>query len=341
MKEAMFYQKAENQEVHCSLCAHQCAIKEGKKGICGVRENREGILYSLVYGKSISEHVDPIEKKPLFHFYPGSRSFSLATVGCNFKCSHCQNYSISQMPRDEKHIAGNDLLPEEIVSLAKNNNCESISYTYTEPTIYFEYAFDTAKLARQEGITNIFVTNGYITPEPLKAIQPYLNGANIDLKSFSDKFYRKVCGAKLQPVLDAITLYHQMGIWIEITTLVIPHHNDSDQELRDIATFIKNIDSRIPWHISAFYPTYRLIDQPRTSVQILRRAREIGLSEGLKYVYVGNVPGEGGENTFCYNCNNLVIKRLGFSVLENALQEGTCPHCHVTIDGVGLWFSES
>jgi len=336
MKEAMFYQKAEEQAVNCSLCYHRCNIKEGERGICGVRENREGILYSLVYNKSITESADPIEKKPLFHFQPGSRSFSIATVGCNFKCLHCQNNSISQMPRDQKYIAGDLLQPSKIVYLAKQYNCSSISYTYTEPTIYFEYAYETSKIAKEEGLANVFVTNGYTTPEPLKAIQPYLDGANIDLKSFSDEFYHRVCGAKLQPVLDTITLYYQLGIWIEITTLIIPTHNDSDQELRDIARFIKNIDEKIPWHITAYYPTYRLTDQPRTPVSTLRRARDIGLGEGLRYVYEGNVPGEGGENTFCYNCNNLLIKRLGFSIVENNIKDGMCPHCQVLIDGVGL-----
>ncbi len=336
MREALFYQKGAGQEVHCLLCPHNCSIQDGKRGLCGVRENRSGSLYSLVYGKPISEHVDPIEKKPLFHFYPGSRSFSLATVGCNFKCLHCQNASISQMPREQKKIAGEDLPPEKVVALAQEHRCTSISYTYTEPTIYFEYALEIAKRARPEGIANIFVTNGYINSEPLKTIHPYLDAANIDLKSFSDKFYRKVCGARLQPVLDAIILYHQLGIWIEITTLIIPGHNDSDQELHDLAAFIKNIDSRIPWHISAFHPTYRLTDVPRTPVTTLRRAREIGLSEGLRYVYMGNVPGEGGENTLCYNCNYLLIQRLGFTVIDNMVKGGRCPHCHAAIDGIGI-----
>ena len=240
------------------------------------------------------------------------------------------------MPRDEKYIAGNDLHPSRIVSLAKEYECRSISYTYTEPTIYFEYAYETAKMAKDEGIYNNFVTNGYITSEALKTIQPYLDGANIDLKSFSDEFYRNVCGAKLQPVLDSITLYHQLGIWIEITTLIIPTYNDSDQELRDIARFIKNLDERIPWHITAYYPTYRLTDKPRTPVKTLRKAREIGLSEGLRYVYEGNVPGEGSENTFCYNCNNLLIQRLGFNIIENRIKDSKCPNCQALIDGVGL-----
>lgn len=336
MKEALFYSKGSNQAVHCSLCFHQCTILPGKTGICGVRENREGILYTLVYGKSISEAVDPIEKKPLFHFYPGSRSFSIATVGCNFKCLHCQNSGISQMPRDHGRIAGDDVPPETVVSLAQEYRCRSISYTYTEPTVYFEYAYDTARLAREAQLTNVFVTNGYTGPEALTVIGPYLDAANIDLKSFSDTFYRTVCGAKLQPVLDTISLYHRLGIWIEITTLIIPGHNDSDDELLEIARFIKRLDERIPWHISAFLPTYRLADARRTPVSTLTRAREIGFSEGLRYVYQGNVPGEDAEHTFCYKCKTLLIRRLGFTITENRVIDGCCPHCKAAIDGVGL-----
>jgi pyruvate formate lyase activating enzyme len=336
VKEALFYTKQDEQTVSCSLCFHRCTIKEGKKGICGVRENRAGILYSLVFGKSISESADPIEKKPLFHFFPGSLSFSVATVGCNFACLHCQNNTISQMPRDQKHIGGNELSPKRIVSLALEYGCKSIAFTYTEPTIYFEYALETSKLAKQQDIATVFVTNGYTTPEPLRTIAPYLDAANIDLKSFSDQFYRNLCGAKLQPVLDTIRCYYQLGIWIEITTLIIPNYNDSDEELRNIARFIKDIDPRIPWHITAFYPTYRLTDQNRTSVATLRRARKIGLNEGLRYVYEGNVTGEGGENTFCYNCNNPLIQRFGFTIIENRIKNKHCPKCQAPIDGVGL-----
>lgn len=336
MKEALFYQKGKNNEVTCSLCHHRCTIREAKRGICGVRENRGGILYSLVYGKSISESVDPIEKKPLFHVYPGSPSFSIATVGCNFTCLHCQNNSISQMPRDQDYITGNELLPSKIVSLAQENGCRSIAYTYTEPTIYFEYAYETSQLARAKGMANVFVTNGYTTPEALRTIHPYLNAANIDLKSFSDEFYRTVCGARLQPVLDTITLYHQLGIWIEVTSLLIPSYNDTEEELRAIARFIKNLDESIPWHISAFHPTYRLTNQKRTPVAALKKAREIGFQEGLRYVYEGNAPGEGGEHTFCYNCNALLIERVGFSIIENRITNSTCPTCQTTIDGVGM-----
>ena len=240
------------------------------------------------------------------------------------------------MPRDQNYIAGNELLPSKIVSLAQENACQSIAYTYTEPTIYFEYAYETAQLARAKGIANVFVTNGYTTPEALKTIHPYLDAVNIDLKSFSDEFYRTVCGAHLQPVLDTITLYHQLGIWIEVTTLLIPSHNDSEEELRAIARFIKSLDESIPWHISAFHPTYRLTDQKRTPVTALKKAREIGLQEGLRYVYEGNAPGEGGEHTFCYNCNTPLIERVGFSIIENRITNSTCPTCQTTIDGVGM-----
>ncbi len=235
MNEARFYERQESKRVKCHLCFHECLIKDGRRGICGVRENRDGTLFSLVYGKSISEAVDPIEKKPLFHFLPGTQIFSIATVGCNFKCLHCQNYSISQAPEGHGEIPGENLPPERIVFLAQQTGCQSIAYTYTEPTIFLEYAMDTAKLASLAGLKNVFVTNGYITPEALRAIKPYLDGANIDLKSFSDDFYRRVCGARLQPVLDSIRLYKELGIWIEVTTLVIPGYNDSEEELRKIA----------------------------------------------------------------------------------------------------------
>jgi pyruvate formate lyase activating enzyme len=334
LKEALFFEKLNSNKVQCHLCAHHCVIPNNKRGICGVRENRSGILYSLVYGKSIAENVDPIEKKPLFHFLPGSNSFSIATAGCNFRCLHCQNYDISQMPRTRDVIIGKTLSPEDIVALAKQTGCKSISYTYTEPTIYFEYAYDIAKRASQEGLKNIFVTNGYITDGPLRKIGPYLDGANIDLKAFTEGFYKKICGAKLQPVLDAIRLYRELEIWIELTTLIIPTHNDSQHELEQIASFIRELGPDIPWHITAYHPTYRLTDQPRTPVKTLIQAREIGLRMGLRYVYIGNVPEERGENTYCYNCGELLIERCGFSVRKNRLRSGHCPECRVQIAGV-------
>ena len=336
MKEALFYEKLDNHAVQCHLCSHHCVIARGKRGICGVRENRGGILCTLVYGRSIAENIDPIEKKPLFNFLPGSKSFSIATAGCNFRCLHCQNHDISQMPRNRAVIMGKNLSPDDVVSLAKRNGCESISYTYTEPTIFYEYAYDIAKLASAEGLKNIFVTNGYITEEPLRAISPYLDAANIDLKSFTEGFYKKICGAKLQPVLDAIKLYRDLNIWIEITTLIIPTHNDSPLELEQIASFIKELGTDIPWHITAFHPTYRLTDSSPTLVSALMQARDIGIRAGLRYVYVGNVPGERGENTYCYKCGELLIERCGFRIVRNSISDAQCPKCQAKIDGIGI-----
>ena len=333
----MLYEKIGDKKVQCNLCAHRCKINEGKKGICLVRENRDGTLYTLVYGRTISQHVDPIEKKPLFNFYPGTTAYSIATVGCNFKCQFCQNWEISQMVRDEHLIMGNEASPESIVENAKKYGSKSIAYTYTEATIFFEYAYDTAKLAHEVDIKNVFVTNGYMTEEAIKKIEPYLDAANVDLKSFSDDFYRKLCGAKLQPVLDALKLMKKLGIWVEVTTLIIPTLNDSSEELREIAKFIVNeLGEGTPWHISRFYPAYNLTDKPPTPIETIHKAREIGLNEGLKYVYEGNIPGSTGENTYCPNCKNLIIERLGYQIINKATKDGKCPYCESRIYGVGL-----
>ena len=298
MKEAMFYEKRSASQVHCGLCRFRCLIADGHRGICGVRENRGGTLYTLVYGRAVAEHVDPIEKKPLYHFQPGSRTFSIATAGCNFRCLHCQNYSISQSAAHEFPITGTELAPAEIVRKAIASGCSSISYTYTEPTIFYEYAYDTAVLAKAAGLKNVFVTNGYITPEALNHISPYLDAANIDLKGYSEKFYREVVHAMLAEVLACIVDYKRLGIWIELTTLIIPHYNDSDPELRELARFIaEEVGVETPWHVTQFYPTFKLTDQPPTPVETLRRARQAGLEAGLRYVYQGNIPGEGGEDT--------------------------------------------
>jgi pyruvate formate lyase activating enzyme len=335
LKEAMFYEKLDDKLVNCNLCSHRCRrIADSKRGICGVRENRDGKLYSLVYGKAVAMSIDPIEKKPLFNFLPCSRSYSIATVGCNFRCDNCQNYDISQLPKERNIIVGQDVSPEEIVSAAKRSNCASIAYTYSEPTIFFEYAYDIAKLARKEGLKNVFVTNGYITPKALREISPYLDAANIDLKSFSDEFYRKSCGARLQPVLDSIRLYKSLGVWIELTTLIIPTLNDSEEELRKIAHFIKDVGEDTPWHITQFHPMYKLPDLPRTPVSTLRKARQIGLEAGLRYVYEGNVPGETGENTYCPNCGKPLIRRFGYSIQENKIKNSACTYCGTKIDGL-------
>ncbi len=336
MKEAMFYEKLENNIVRCHLCSHKCNIPESKRGICKVRENKNGALHTLVYGRLISEAIDPIEKKPLYHFYPNSLAYSIATAGCNFRCMNCQNFEISQMPKEREIIIGDYTSPEEVVSTAKKYDCLSIAYTYTEPTIFYEYAYDTSILAHEKGIKNVFVTNGYITEEALVKISSYLDGANIDLKSMSDSFYRKICGAELQPVLDAIKLYKRLGIWIEITTLIIPTLNDSEEEFERIAEFIKNVGSHIPWHISQFYPTYKMLQLPRTPISTLSKARKIGFEAGLKYVYTGNVPGDEGENTYCHNCGELIIRRYSYQILRKQIKDGNCPRCGTGIEGIGL-----
>jgi len=334
MKRALFQEPQEGKDVTCGLCAHRCRIRDGKLGLCAVRENDNGVLYSLVYDKIIAQNVDPIEKKPLFHFQPGSQSYSIATPGCNFRCRHCQNSDISQLPRELRgRIIGKAVAPAAIVLAAQQARCSSISYTYTEPTIFFELAYDTATRAKEAGIRNVFVTNGYITPEALSLIRPVLDAANIDLKSFSDDFYRKICGARLAPVLEAIQNYKQAGIWIEITTLIIPGQNDSDAELRQIAEFIRSVGKEIPWHVSRFHPTYKLTDAGITPAETLKRARQIGIDAGLRYVYEGNLPGE-GEDTLCWSCSKKLIRRIGFQVIENTAANGVCGHCGALIDGI-------
>ncbi|KIH76829.1 pyruvate formate lyase activating enzyme [Geoalkalibacter ferrihydriticus] len=338
MKEAMFWEKAEEQRVRCGLCRFRCLIVEGQRGICGVRENRGGVLYTLVYGQSVAENSDPIEKKPLFHFHPGSLSFSVATVGCNFRCLHCQNYQISQVPRDYRQaLAGHPLSPQDIVRRARESGCRSIAYTYTEPTIFFEYAYDTAVLAHREGLKNVFVTNGYTTPEALGAIAPFLDAANVDLKGFSEQFYREVVGATLDGVLETLREYHRLGIWLEVTTLLIPGRNDRAGELRKLAAFIADeLGADTPWHVTAFYPTYKLMDVPPTPPETLHKARKIGHEAGLRYVYTGNIPGEQGESTFCPGCGDRVIERRGFRLGRMSLEQGRCKACATLIAGVGL-----
>jgi pyruvate formate lyase activating enzyme len=334
MKEAVEYEKIGDTDVRCRLCGHNCIIHDKHRGICAVRENQGGTLYSLVYGKVISMNVDPIEKKPLFHFLPGSTSLSIATVGCNFRCKHCQNYEISQLPRERTFtIPGRETPAEEIVAAAVRNRCKSISYTYTEPTIFFEYAYDCARLAHEKGIANVFVSNGYTGEGAARLIAPYLSADNIDLKG-NDRFYRQICGARLEPVKNTIKLMKELGVWVEVTTLVIPELNDSEKDLTEIAEFICSVNPAIPWHVSQFYPTYQLLDKPRTPVEKLRQARDIGFRAGLKYVYEGNVPGGGGEDTLCPACREVVIKRFGYRILENRLKDGRCHKCGNAIEGV-------
>jgi pyruvate formate lyase activating enzyme len=334
MKEALLYEKLEDKFVRCYLCAHQCRLADKKFGICGVRQNIDGLLYTYAYGKVIAMHVDPIEKKPLYHFFPGSTSFSIATIGCNFHCGFCQNWEISQARvRDGADLVGEELLAKDIVKEALRNKCKSISYTYTEPTIFFEYAYETAKLAKENGLYNNFVTNGYMSKECLEMIKPYLDAANVDLKFFRDESYRKVCAASLQPVLDSIKLMHKLGIWVEVTTLVVPGENDSEEELADIANFLATIDKNIPWHISRFHPDYKFADHPATPEKTLKMALELGHKAGLNYIYVGNIWGWGND-TYCPNCKKLLVKREIFSIIENNIKGSRCPFCQSLITGI-------
>ena len=334
IKEAMLYEKLEGKQVRCNLCAHRCAIKHGGRGVCGVRENKDGVLYSLVYGTLITENIDPIEKKPFFHVYPSSKSYSIATVGCNFSCDFCQNHDISQMPRSARMITGEDFLPEEIVKRAKKSGSKTIAYTYTEPTIYFELAYDTAKIAVEKGLKNVFVTNGFMTAEAIETIAPYLAAANVDLKSFRDEFYKKYCGARLEPVLESLKKMKGLGIWVEITTLLIPDLNDSEEELNDIARFIAGLGKETPWHISRFHPQYKMQNVSITPLTSLHRAVEIGRQAGLKYVYSGNVPGDDGENTRCFHCGKLLIERYGFKIVSINLNGNKCSNCGTKLEGV-------
>jgi len=334
MKESILYEKLDNDYVRCHVCDHRCTIAPSKIGICGVRENRSGTLYSMVYGTSIAESIDPIEKKPLFHVYPGSRSYSIATVGCNFKCDFCQNYDISQVSRTRGKIRGHSSMPEEVIERALRSRSKTIAYTYTEPTIFLEYALEIAKMAHEKGIKNIFVTNGFMTGEALEEIAPYLDAANLDLKSFSNDFYKQYCGGRLQPVLDSLKKMKALGIWVEVTTLIIPTLNDSKEELTDIARYIYSLGSEIPWHISRFYPQYRMGHLPPTPVETIHAASETGKEAGLKYVYAGNVQGDAGENTYCSNCGKLLIQRYGFTVEKIDLSELRCPACKTPLDGI-------
>jgi len=330
----MLYEKKENKKVLCRLCSHNCQILRSKTGICGVRKNQDGVLQTLVYGQAAASAIDPIEKKPLYHFLPGTFSYSLATIGCNFKCGFCQNWQISQQDHSSDLSAKKvNLLPDEIIEKAKSANCASISYTYTEPTIFFEYAYDTARLAKSHNLKNIFVTNGYMSKDALKIINPYLDAANVDLKSFREEFYIKNCKAHLGPVLETIKLMIQLGIWVEVTTLIIPGENDSQAELKDMANFIASVDINIPWHISRFHPDYRFLNYKSTPLKTLELAYNLAKEAGLRYVYLGNVADQ-NLCTHCYNCKKLLIERNYLSILKNNIDKGNCPFCGEKIAGV-------
>jgi pyruvate formate lyase activating enzyme len=333
MKEALLYESLGENKIKCNLCVHNCIIADGKLGVCNVRENRNGVLYTLVYGQTISQHVDPIEKKPLYHFFPGSTAYSIATPGCNFRCQWCQNWEIAHMPREQGVVQGYDAPPNVIVNEAIRSHSRSIAYTYTEPTIFFEYTLDISRLAHEAGIANIFVTNGYMTSEMLQMMHPLLDAANVDLKAFQEKTYKRYVGSGLQPVLDRLLEMKKLGIWLEVTTLIIPGINDDLKELRNIAQFMaEELGLDTPWHLSRFFPHYKMSNIPPTPVQTLQSAYEIGKEEGLKYVYLGNVGGE--SNTKCHHCDALLIRRHGYWIPENHLIEGKCPKCGTLASGV-------
>lgn len=340
MKKAILYKKLNGNKVQCLACSHQCYIDEGETGICGIRLNKNGELYLLVYNKPISVSIDPIEKKPLYHFLPGKQIFSLGTIGCNFGCDFCQNWEISQLPKtiDEIKKTGyarqkESWTPERIVQHCKESKIPMIAYTYNEPTVWTEYAYDIMRLAKKQGIKNVWVSNGFMSEQTLDLISPYLDAVNIDLKSFSDTFYQKICKARIEPVKKNIKKIWEKGIWIEVTTLMIPKINDSSKEIKQIAEFLKNISENIPWHISAFFPGYKMIDIPLTPIETLHKAYQIGKKSGLKYVYIGNVIDTDQGNTYCPKCNTLLIKRINMNIIENKLIAERCSNCGEIIKG--------
>lgn len=354
--EARFWER-EKGRVICTLCPHDCKISDGGRGACAVRYAEGGKLWTLVYDKVAARHVEPVEKKPFFHFLPGALAYSIGTVGCNLGCAFCQNWDISQWPKEhlpkrgdeapaviacsklttfEHGIPGEPMTPDEIVAGALASGARAIAYTYTEPTIFYELAYDTAVRARKMGLKNLFVTNGFISEAPLRQLATVLDAANVDLKFFREESYRKVSKCAMKPILDAIRLYKELGVWVEVTTLVVPGLNDSDEELRDIAEFVASVGRDVPWHVSQFYPAYKMLDRPRTPVATLRRAAEIGRAAGLRWVYEGNVPGERGECTTCWKCGALLIDRLGFRVRANRVRGKECPDCGADVDGVGM-----
>ena len=338
LKKAVLWEPKEGKKVQCGLCAHRCLIGDGKSGRCFVRKNISGVLYSLNYDKVCSANPDPIEKKPLFHFQPGSRSFSIATMGCNFRCEFCQNWQISQAAIEDGRIEGEAISPEQIVAGAIRGGCKSIAYTYTEPTIFMELCNDCGRLAKEKGLTNVFVSNGYMTREAIDFASEWLDGINVDLKAFNEDYYKRLCKARLEPVLDTIKyIAKETNIWLEITTLLVPGENDSDDELKRLAEFIVNeAGADAPWHISRFHPQYKYLDSVSTPVKALERAEEIGRAAGLHYVYLGNVPGSKSESTFCYKCGKMLIERFGYHIAANHIKDFHCPDCGTKIAGFEL-----
>ena len=335
-KEAQLYRKLDGGAVECGLCSHRCTIQDGKQGICKVRYNRSGTLYTATYGGVVARNIDPIEKKPLYHVKPGSRSFSIGTFGCNFTCEFCQNADLSQMPRrmDVQKLPQSDLGPDQLAHQARRAGCETIAFTYNEPTLFYELARDCAKSADELGIGAVFVSNGFLTAEAFEGFKRLLVAANIDLKTFRDENYRKTCGGRLQPVLDTIERMWKAGTFVEATTLVVPGFNDSDAELLEIAGFLASVSVDLPWHVSAFHPCYRMTDRPPTPTKRVLEACEIGFEAGLRYVYAGNLLDGRYSSTRCPSCGGIVIERSGFQVLAKNIDGNRCASCGFEIAGI-------
>jgi pyruvate formate lyase activating enzyme len=336
-KLAKFWEEMSGSRVRCTLCPRRCTIDPGKVGYCRARKNEKGKLYTLVYGEATALNPDPIEKKPLYHFWPGSSAFSMSTAGCNFQCKHCQNWAISQSSVGE--IGTEQVLPERAVELTKRYNCQGLAYTYAEPVIWFEFCLDTAKLAHKEGLYNVYVTNGYMELDAWDELEPYLDAMNVDVKSFSDEFYREICGVpSAKPVLDTCEWAVKHGVHLEITNLIIPGENDKPEDIRELCKWVvEKLGPEIPVHFSRFHPMYKLTDRPSTPVETLERALEIAKGEGLQYVYIGNVPGHEADNTRCPKCGELLIERHGFTITRCGVKNGKCPKCGTEINIVGKY----
>lgn len=333
-REAKFYEKLPNRKIKCVLCPRECAIDDQETGYCGVRENFGGTYYTRVYGRACSANVDPIEKKPLFHFLPGSLAFSIATAGCNVLCKFCQNWEISQSRPDQ--IDNYKLFPRDVANYSSQNNCRSIAYTYNEPVIFFEYMYDCAVEGHIKNVRSVMISNGYIQQQPMKELCSVLDAVKIDLKAFTEKFYREIVAGKLQPVLDTLVVLKKENMWTEIVYLIIPTLNDDPEELKAMCKWIMSeLGPDVPIHFSRFHPVYRLQNLPPTPLKTLETAREIALEAGIHFAYLGNVPGHEGENTFCPNCKKVIIRRIGYQILENHISKnGACEFCSARIAGV-------
>ncbi|MBW1973074.1 MAG: AmmeMemoRadiSam system radical SAM enzyme [Deltaproteobacteria bacterium] len=333
LKESMFYKKLPEKKIECQICPKKCRVSDLERGYCGNKENRGGKYYSLVYSKPCAMHVDPIEKKPLFHYLPGSRALSIATAGCNMECKFCQNWEISQFRPEQ--VRSSYLPPKKIVQLAKETKSLTIAYTYTEPVVFYTYMYDTAKMARAKGIGSVMISNGYINEEPMKKLCEILTGVKIDLKAFTENFYKKICSGELKPVLNTLKLLRSLNIWYEIVVLIIPTLNDSITEIKNMSSWIiDELGDMVPVHFTRFYPTYKIKNLPPTPVSTLEEIRNTALSKGLKFVYIGNVPGHEAENTYCPSCGKILIQRVGFMIIKNLIKEGKCPYCNKVIPGV-------